>query len=248
MNPEAVVQYLVHWVRAKVEEAGALGIVLGISGGIDSAVAAVIAKKAFPDNCLALFLPCKSDMTDRIHSRQLAEEFSIPYKVIELDNAYHLLIAQFESCLKLEGPKRKLALANIKPRLRMLTLYYYAQANNYLVMGTSNKSELTVGYFTKYGDNAADFQPLGDLLKREVYKLARYLQIPDAIMKKPPSGGLWRGQTDEGEMGITYEQLDNYIALGEGDSETTAKIEKMIKVSEHKRKLPPVAVIPREYK
>lgn len=248
MKPEAVIQHLVYWLRRKVGEAGAAGVVFGMSGGVDSAVVAVIAKKAFPNNCLALFLPCKSDINDRIHSQQLAEEFDIPYRVVELDNAYNLLLTQFESYLKLEGHRGRLLRANIKPRLRMLTLYYSAQARNYLVLGTSNKSELTVGYFTKYGDNAVDLQPLGDLLKREVYELARYLQIPDAIIKKPPSGGLWLGQTDEEEMGVTYEQLDNYIACKEGDPGIITKIEKMISASEHKRQMPPIAIVPSEYR
>lgn len=244
MNCEAVVQYLIDWLREKVQEAGASGVVLGVSGGIDSAVAAIIAKKAFPENCMALCMPCESHFTDLMHSRILVEKFDIPFRVIELDNAFNILSVQFQSYLKLEGPRGKLLIANIKPRLRMIALYYSAQARNYLVVGTSNKSEMSIGYSTKYGDTGVDIQLLGDLLKKEVYELANYLRIPRTIIEKPPSGGLWPGQTDEGEMGITYEQLDNYLNGVEIEHGTSEKIENMIIKSEHKRRIPPVAMIP----
>lgn len=248
MNSQAVVQHLVKWLRTNVAEAGASGVVLGISGGVDSAVAAAIAKKAFPDHCMALFLPCKSHITDRLHSQTLAEEFDIPYRIIELDNAYNLLITQFESYVKLDGAKGRLLRANLKPRLRMMALYYSAQARNYLVLGTSNKSEITVGYSTKHGDTAVDLQILGDLLKSEVFELARYLNIPAAIIDKPPSGGLWSGQTDEEEMGFSYEELDDYLAFKKGEREIVERIEKMMKVGSHKYKTPPVPIIPNEYR
>ncbi len=243
MNPEAVVNYLVEWSRQKVRDAGALGLVLGVSGGVDSAVAAIIAKKAFPENCMTLLLPCESDVVDRMDSQALVEKFNIPYRIIDLDNAYHLLSTQFESYLKFEGLKGKLLRGNIKSRLRMMALYYSAQARNYLVLGTSNKSELCVGYSTKYGDAGVDLQLLGDLLKREVYELAQFLDVPESIINKPPSGGLWSGQTDEGEMGLTYEELDNYLASGEGSLEVINKIEGMMAGSLHKRNMPPMAII-----
>lgn len=245
MNTEAVVKHLVDWLRNQVADAGASGVVLGVSGGVDSAVAAIIAKKAFPDDCLALLLPCGSHITDLIHSQVLTERFNIPSRMIELDNAYKLLSLQLESYIKLEGPRGKLLKANIKPRLRMLTLYYSAQARNYLVMGTSNKSEITVGYATKYGDTGVDLQILGDLLKSEVYELARYLEVPARIINKPPSGGLWEGQTDEGEMGFTYDQLEQYILHGSGQPDVVARIQAMERKSQHKRNVPPVACIPR---
>jgi NAD+ synthase len=183
-----------------------------------------------------------------LHSQTLAEEFDIPYRIIELDNAYNLLITQFESYIKFDGVKGRLLRANLKARLRMLTLYYSAQARNYLVLGTSNKSEMTIGYSTKYGDNAVDLQILGDLLKREVYELACYLKVPDVIIEKTPSGGLWSGQTDEEEMGVTYEELDTYLAFQKGEPEVIRRIDKMIKAGEHKNRVPPVAVIPGEYR
>jgi NAD+ synthase len=245
MNAEAVAEYLVNWLRKRVADAGASGVVLGVSGGVDSAVASILAKKAFPNDCLALVLPCESHISDLIHSQELLERFEIPYQILELDNAFNLLSVQFESYIKLDGSRGKLLKANIKPRLRMLTLYYSAQARNYLVLGTSNKSEITVGYATKYGDNAVDLQILGDLLKSEVYELARYLKVPASIINKPPSGGLWEGQTDESEMGFTYDQLEAYILHGSGETEVVERIKAMEQKSQHKRNLPPIAYIPR---
>ncbi|MDD3270049.1 MAG: NAD(+) synthase [Syntrophomonadaceae bacterium] len=246
MKPELVVQHLVDWLQAKVKEAGASGLVLGVSGGVDSAVAAVLAKKAFPDDCMALLLPCESVIDDRMDSQTLVEKFSIRYRIIDLDNPYRLLSTQFESYLKFDGAKGKLLRGNIKSRLRMMALYYSASARNYLVLGTSNKSEISVGYATKYGDGGVDIQVLGDLLKREVFELARYLEIPQAIIDKPPSGGLWCGQTDEAELGFTYEELDNYLSTGEAEPELLKMIQSRINNSEHKRTMPPLAIIPED--
>lgn len=248
MNVQAVTDYLVSWLRKEVEKAGARGVVFGISGGIDSAVAAVIAKKAFGENCIGLIMPCESSMEDRMHAQLLAETFDIDYRIVELTDIYRLLVTKFESYLKIEGEKGRLLRANIKPRLRMITLYYSAQARDYLVVGTSNKSEINIGYATKYGDSAVDLQILGDLLKEEVYELAHYLGIPQEIINKPPSAGLWEGQTDEGEMGITYAELDNYLKSGQGAPEVIKRIEDMHRRSEHKRKMPPIAYIPPEYR
>lgn len=247
MKPEAVVEFLVNWLREQVAEAGAQGVVLGVSGGVDSAVAAAIAKRAFPEQCMALILPCESQVSDRMDSQLFLEEFDIPYRTVELDNAYKLLLTQFESYLKMDGFKGRLLRANIKPRLRMIALYYSAQARNYLVLGTSNKSEINMGYATKHGDSGVDLQLLGDLLKEEVYELARYLDIPEVIVNKAPSGGLWEGQTDEEEMGLTYQDLDRYLSTGQGEPQVIERIERMKKISEHKRRMPPIPLIPRSF-
>ncbi len=244
MKTELVVQHLVDWLQAKVREAGASGLVLGVSGGVDSAVAAILAQKAFPEDCMALLLPCESAIEDRMDSQKLVEKFNIRYRIIDLDNPYRLLSTQFESYLKFDGTKGKLLRGNIKSRLRMMALYYSAQARNYLVLGTSNKSEISVGYATKHGDSGVDIQVLGDLLKKEVFELARYLDVPQSIINKPPSGGLWVGQTDEAELGFTYEELDHYLSTGEADPDLLNKIQKRIKSSEHKRNMPPLAIIP----
>lgn len=245
MNCEAVVQHLAEWLRKEVTAAGAKGVVFGLSGGVDSSVVAVISKRAFPDNCLALMMPCHSPVTDLLHSQELTAQFDIPYRMVEIENAYNLLLPQFESFIKTEGNKGKLIRANIKPRLRMITLYYSAQSRNYLVVGATNKSEFSIGYTTKHGDSAVDLQLLGDLLKKEVYELARYLQIPEIIINKPPSAGLWPDQTDEQEMGVTYAELDRYLETGVGEPEVVGNIEKLIKASAHKRQMPPIAIVPR---
>jgi NAD+ synthase len=118
-----------------------------------------------------------------------------------------------------------------------------AQTRNLLVCGTGNRVELTVGYFTKYGDSGVDLLPLGDLLKGEVRQLARLLEIPAPIIEKPPSAGLWQGQTDEGEMGVTYDELDRFLALGEGTDKVRSFVEKARTRSEHKRRTPPICRI-----
>jgi NAD+ synthase len=124
----------------------------------------------------------------------------------------------------------------------MITLYYTAQKLNYLVAGSSNRCEVTIGYFTKYGDGGVDIMPLGNLTKGEVRELAAYLDVPRAIIDKPPSAGLWAGQTDEEEMGISYEILDGYIQTGDAPEDTKNRIESLKAASEHKRSLPPTPI------
>ena len=141
-------------------------------------------------------------------------------------------------------PENRLATANLKPRLRMTTLYAFANELDYRVLGTGNRSELAVGYFTKYGDGGADFLPLGDLVKGEVRDLARYLGVPERIITKPPSAGLWADQTDEAEMGLTYEELDAYLLTSEASPAVKAKVDAMHAASEHKRALPRIAPKP----
>lgn len=248
MNAEAVCNYLVEWLQSEVKKAGCKGVVLGISGGVDSAVAAGIAQRAFPDRCLGLVLPCESSLEDMMDAEKVLAKFPMTFQVIELDDVFQLLATQYESFVKRDGQLGQLLRANIKPRLRMITMYYAAQAMNYLVIGTTNKSELLVGYTTKHGDSGVDLQLLADLSKAEIYELAHYLGVPQEIINKAPSGGLWAGQTDEGEMGLTYQQLDEYVSQGSGDEETIAKIQSMAKRNEHKRCMPPIAIVPEKYR
>ncbi len=207
-------QKIVKWIGETVSAAGAEGVVFGLSGGIDSSVVAVLSKRAFPDSSLGINMPCHSDELDRKHAELVASKFDIPVKIVVLDEVFNTLIniVSGDDCLT---ATKRLAEANIKPRLRMVTLYYYANRLNYLVVGASNRSELSIGYFTKYGDGGADLLPLSNLLKRQVCDLAAYLDIPREIIDKAPSAGLWRGQTDETELGFTYNELDRYLTTGQ---------------------------------
>jgi len=237
---EELTQKLVLWIKKQVDDAKCRGAVLGLSGGIDSAVVAVLCKSAFPQNTLGVMLPCHSSEADRADAKALTSKFDIETTTVVLDPIYDSLVAAVSLQGTAHEKTQNLARANLIPRLRMTTLYYIANQLNYLVVGTSNKSEITVGYYTKYGDGGSDIIPIGNLVKNQVIELAVYLKIPQQIIDKPPSAGLWPGQTDETEMGITYDQLDTYIACGEGDEEICKQIEAMIKASAHKRKPAPI--------
>ncbi len=237
---EKLEKKLSDWIENKVTMAKAKGVVLGLSGGIDSAVVAVLCKKVFPKHTLTLVMPCHSINKDLDDALELAKKFNIFYKIIDLSEIYDLFVSVLLD-RKEKKASFKLAEENIKPRLRMITLYYFANKLNYLVVGTGNKTELMVGYFTKYGDGGADILPLGNLLKNQVRELAEYLRIPKKIISKPPSAGLWKGQTDEEEIGVSYEQLDKYL---NGEELNNKMIEEVIQnkiiTNEHKRSTPSI--------
>ena len=231
------------WIAEQVRMAGAEGAVIGLSGGVDSSLAAVLTKWALADGVLGLLMPCHSNPQDMAHARLVAESFHIQTELVDLTPVFDAFLGVLP-----EGDR--IAQANLKARLRMVTLYYHANLYNYLVVGTSNRSELAVGYFTKFGDGGADILPLGGLLKRQVRRLARELGVPQPIIEKPPSGGLWPGQTDEREMGITYREIDEVLqALERGKAnhvptDTRAKVQRMMDHSAHKRAMPPICPLP----
>ncbi len=240
METEQLANKLVSWIRDKVKAAGCKGVVLGISGGVDSAVLAALCQRALPQSTLGVIMPCHSHLEDVIHAGQIASQFAIPTKTITLDDIYDRLLEILPS--ESEDPAiNQLAKGNLKARLRMVTLYYLANQLKYLVAGSSNRSELAVGYFTKHGDGAVDVVPLGNLVKGQVKGLAHFLGIPEAIINKPPSAGLWAGQTDEAELELSYKELDHYLLSGEASEAVRKKIEAMITSSDHKRLPPPVA-------
>jgi len=229
------------WLRERLAAAGANGCAFGLSGGVDSAVVAALAVRAVgPQHVLAALLPCHSVLEDARLARLVAETFHIPMVTVDLSSAYDALVAVFPPS------DHPLATANIKPRLRMIAWYYLAQSHNYLVLGGGNRTEVAVGYFTKYGDAGVDLLPLGGLYKTQVWELARQLGVPQVVVERPPTAGLWPGQTDEGEMGITYVELDRTLAAIEaGDTSsiepaTLDKVHKMIARSAHKRAMPPI--------
>lgn len=234
-NTDLKIEELVQWLKNRVKDANAKGLVFGLSGGIDSAVIAGLAKKAFPNSSLGIMMPCHSEKKDEEHAILVADALDLNIRKVDLSETYDIYL----KATGLESDN-KMAKANIKPRLRMTTLYYFAQHYNYLVVGSSNKSEMVVGYFTKHGDSGVDLLPLADFVKSEIRKLAKALNIPDIIITKPPTAGLWENQTDESEMGFSYEILDKYIETGEGPKEITQKIDRMNKISSHKREFPPI--------
>ena len=242
MNTEQLAEKLVLWLEERVLAAGCKGTVLGMSGGIDSSVLAVLCHRAFPQNTLGVIMPCFNHEEDKIHALEVADKFSIPTTEVVLDTVFTTLLQTLPD-YKAPPPTRRLAQANLKARLRMLTLYNIANQMRYMVAGSSNKSELSIGYFTKYGDGGVDILPMGSLVKRQIIELARFLGIPQPIIDKPPSARLWEGQTDEEDMGFSYNELDHYLLTGEAPDELRKKIESMIAASEHKRSLPPIADI-----
>ena len=198
---------IVEFVQNKVSEANADGLVVGLSGGIDSTLAAFLACEAVgKENVFGIVMPSTTTPTeDKLHGTAIAQLLGINYKEIAIDS----ILNEFLSVTQLE--EDKLSIGNLKARIRMSIIYFYANSKNYLVSGTGNKSEILIGYFTKHGDGACDIEPIGDLYKTDVYQLAKYLEIPQEIIDKPPRAGLWNNQTDEDEIGMTYELLDKIL-------------------------------------
>ncbi|MFX0015455.1 MAG: NAD+ synthase [Promethearchaeota archaeon] len=197
------------FIKTRVVEARAKGVIIGLSGGIDSAVVASIAVRALnPKSVYALFLPSDATpMSDLKDVKSLCSLLNIKLKIIDIQT----IINNFSEEIQEKEQQLLLEWANFKPRIRQAVLYFYANRLNYLVCGAGNKSELMIGYFTKFGDAAVDLLPIGDVYKTHVFQLGEYLNIPQNILKKPPSAGLWEGQTDEAEIGMSYEQLDSIL-------------------------------------
>ena len=235
------------FIRHHVSASGRRGVVLGLSGGVDSAVVAKLCVDAIgPARVLALNLPEGDGGADLEDARSWAKTLGIEFRVIDIAP----IVAEFEEELEAARADR-VSRGNLRPRVRMTLLYYVANRDGRLVMGTGNKSELAVGYFTKWGDGGADFLPIGDLYKTQVREMARHLGLPPRIVDQTPSAGLWKGQTDEGELGITYDQLDRILlgielqlepeAIAEKASvpiDRVRHVEDLVASGVHKRKMP----------
>jgi NAD+ synthase len=243
---------LAGWMREQVAAAGAEGLVVGLSGGIDSAVVARLSQLASPGSVVGVVMPCHSDPQDEHDAMLVAKHFSLQTARVDLAAPYDALLGIAKGALETlpaslhksrphDDPRARIPAANMKPRMRMTTLYFFANSLNYLVAGTGNRSELSIGYFTKYGDGGVDILPLANLTKSGVKSLARDLGIPQPIIDRTPTAGLWLGQTDEAEMGFSYEDLERY--LNEGAQAVAPalamKIERLVRASEHKRRLAP---------
>lgn len=223
----------VNWIRGLLAESGCTGIVFGNSGGKDSALVGILCKAAC-DNTLGLIMPCASKRNygeDADHGKLLAENFGIESRTVDLSDTHAALTAALGSAAQLN----RQALTNLAPRLRMSSLYAVAAAENRLVAGTGNRSEIFMGYFTKWGDGACDFNPISDLCAGEVLEFLEFLKAPGCIIHKAPSAGLFDGQTDEQDMGVSYAAIDRYISGGQVTEEERSVIERYHRVTGHKR-------------
>lgn len=237
---------IVNFIRDYVSRAGFDGVVLGLSGGIDSSLVAALACEAIgSEKVLGIMIPvdAEKDAVNVTEAKDLAETLGMKHELFELKQA----VSAYDS-LSLD----RIALGNLTARLRMVTWYARANQENRIVLGTGNKSELMVGYFTKYGDGGSDMLPIGELYKSNVWDLSNHIGLPERLVYKAPSAGLWPGQTDEGELGVTYRELDSilYLHLEKGlnekdiigwgiEEEKVEKVMRLMRQSEHKRKLLP---------
>lgn len=240
---EEKVNLTVDWLREKVKDSHTNGIVVGVSGGIDSALVAFLIKRAFPNNSLGIILPCKSNPKDREDALKVIEACGIQHMEVELSDTHDLLLGNVVAEMRKNGlidndTNLRLSDANLRARLRMSTIYAVANSLNYIVAGTDNAAEIHTGYFTKYGDGGVDIIPIANLLKREVYQWSQHLGVPQSVIDRPPSAGLWEGQTDELEMGTTYGMVDDVVAGKEIPEKDRVIIEKLHQRSEHKRRMP----------
>lgn len=228
----------VAFIRDVLRSAGATGIVFGNSGGKDCALVGILCKKAC-ENTLGLIMPCGASTSyesDKADAEMLANQFNIETRIVDLSSVKSEFVRIADQMTELNMS----ALINIVPRLRMTALYAVAASENRLTAGTGNRSERYMGYFTKWGDGACDFNPIADLTVTEVYDFLHFLNAPDSIINKAPSAGLFEGQTDEKDMGITYRCIDDFLLTGAASEHNRSIIGRYHCSSEHKRHMPVV--------
>lgn len=230
---------IISWLQTEVKAAKMDGLLVGVSGGLDSAVVLHLIKQAFPGRSLGVIMPCKSDPQDQKDALAVINSAEIDHVVIDLTETHRILFNQIKEQFGSEWneDRAKLGDANLRARLRMSTLYTVANQHNYLVVGTDNAAEWYTGYFTKYGDGGVDLVPLVDVPKGSVREMAEVLGVPNQVVNKQPSAGLWEGQTDENEMGTTYTFIDAYLNGEEIPEKDKEIIESLHKKSEHKRNM-----------
>jgi len=255
MHPHTTENTIKSFIRTRIEESGATGAIIGLSGGIDSSVTAYLATGAIcRENVLGILLPVqdltpKEDLNDAI---DVANRLGIAHKTIEIGDLVHA----FSGTIPDYDLNSVAVNGNLTARIRMCVLYYYANLMNRLVVGTSNRTELLLGYATKYGDAGVDVEPIGDLYKTEVFELAGFLGIPKHVIEKPPSARLWAGQTDEGELGMRYPDIDRILRMLVDEqlsvdeigargvpADAARRLTNLIRISEHKRRPPQNAIV-----
>lgn len=236
---ENEVNLIIDWIRNYVRISGANGVVIGNSGGKDSAIVIGLCAKALgKENVLAVSLPCNSILQDLEDANFVANTFGVKTLTIDLTKTYATLIDSIEN--KLSEKIVTNSAINISPRLRMTTLYAIAMQYRYLVVGTGNACETFIGYTTKWGDNASDFNPIAEFTVSEVLEIGKILGVPNKIINKAPNDGLGLG-SDEEKLGVTYKEVEEYIKTGKtANAKSCLKIEKLHKQSEHKRNKIPV--------
>lgn len=238
---EETINQMTRWLQQQVQHAGAKGLLVGVSGGLDSAVVAFLIKRAFPDNSLGVIMPLHSNPSDVRDAQAVLEKANLKQLTVELTASHQLLYKGIEDELRRtrdwQEEQNRIADANLRARLRMSTLYTIATQKQYLVTGTDNAAEWFTGYFTKFGDGGVDLQPIIQLTKAEVGQMAAFLGVPRSVIDKQPSADLWEGQTDEDEMGTSYAHIDAYVS-GESIPEADkVRIEQMHKRTAHKRNI-----------
>ncbi|EUB37186.1 MULTISPECIES: NAD+ synthase [Fusobacterium] len=253
LNLKEVHNELVEFLRENFKKAGFSKAVLGLSGGIDSALVAYLLRDALgKENILAIMMPYKSSNPDSLnHAKLVIEDLKINSKTIEITD-------MIDAYFKNEKEATSLRMGNKMARERMSILFDYSSKENALVVGTSNKTEIYLGYSTQFGDSACALNPIGDLYKTNIWDLSRYLKIPNELIEKKPSADLWEGQTDEQEMGLTYKEADQVLyrmleenktveeVLAEGfNKDLVDNIVRRMNRSEYKRRMPLIAKIKR---
>lgn len=253
LNLKEVHNELIEFLRENFKKAGFSKAVLGLSGGIDSALVAYLLRDALgKENVLAIMMPYKSSNPDSLnHAKLVIEDLKINSKTIEITD-------MIDAYFKNEKEATSLRMGNKMARERMSILFDYSSKENALVVGTSNKTEIYLGYSTQFGDSACALNPIGDLYKTNIWDLSRYLKIPNELIEKKPSADLWEGQTDEQEMGLTYKEADQVLyrmleenktveeVLGEGfNKDLVDNIVRRMNRSEYKRRMPLIAKIKR---
>jgi NAD+ synthase len=253
-----ILRQLKHFIKASIQSANAQGAVVALSGGVDSSVVAALAHDVV--NTKALILPEKgvTSAQDVLDATFIAEAYDLPLTIIEISDLVNCFKESVKPILPVHRLHRlSIAEANLKPRIRMALNYVASNADRRLVLGTGNRTELLTGYFTKYGDGGVDVQPIGNLYKTQVFQLARHVNIPDRIISKAPSAGLWLGQTDEEELGISYPLLDRILyeliekrktaeetaQLVGVESRRVQEISEQVLNAKHKRRTPLIAKI-----
>ena len=224
----------VNFIKQLLKDSHANGIIYGNSGGKDCALVSILCKAAC-ENTIGVIMPCSSKRNfgiDKDDGMEVANKFNIETRIVDLTAQKELVMSSLDGITNLNNA----AITNIAPRLRMITLYAIAASENLLVAGTGNRDEMYMGYFTKWGDGGHDFNPISDLNVGEIYEFLRYLECPECIITKAPSAGLFEGQTDEDDMGVTYAAIDEYMSYGTGTEHDIEIIKRYHQRSEHKRK------------